>query len=82
MTEHERLVPRIVLREDDIAEIYRDFPVRDVKILVAEQDWHPFLQIAHLGMEIPVYVEGKSVLFITGILVSADHSDQSITVVI
>lgn len=73
--------PRITLRPEDVAEMHRDFPVREVRIYVAEQDWEPFLAVAYYGMEIPVAVEGTGQA-LTAVLIAVYGADQSITVVI
>jgi hypothetical protein len=73
--------PRITLRQEDIDEMFRDCPVRELKIWVAEQDWRPFLDVAYDGMEIPVAVEGSAEQ-LTSVLVGVDHAAQAITVVI
>jgi hypothetical protein len=76
------LRPRITLRASDVAEMYRDAPVRDVKIYIAEQDWEPFLSVAYDGMEIPVRVEGEPDFPVIAILTGADYANKAITVVI
>lgn len=73
--------PRLTLRREDIDEMHRDLPVAEVRILVAEQDWEPFIGMAYEGMEIPVRVEGDELPW-TAVLTGADHASKSITVVI
>jgi hypothetical protein len=74
--------PRITLRQEDIDAMHAELPVAEVRILVAEQDWEPFMAVAYEGMEIPVHVEGYPVLRWTAVLVGACHHDKSILVVI
>lgn len=75
-------MPGITLRQEDIEEMHREFPVREVRILVAGQDWDPFIAMAYDGMEIPVRVEGDGSLRATAVLIGVDCERQSITVVI
>ena len=75
-------LPRINLSARSVDAIYADagLPVREVQIVIREEDWDEFLAMAHLGMEIPVRVEGED-NYITAVLAEV-HDGHFITVVI
>lgn len=75
-------LPRITLRPQELAMIRGGMGVSTLKLLVADEDWIPFLRNAYEGMEIPVRVEGEDAYCDTAILLGADHSERSIVVVI
>lgn len=74
-------MPRLTLRQQDIDGMHAEFPVAEVRIYVAEEDWEPFLAIAYQGMEIPVRVEGREDGTVA-VLTRADPDTKSIVVVI
>jgi hypothetical protein len=77
-------LPRITLRPEELAAIRASGlgGVGTVRLVVADEDWIPFLRDAYEGMEIPVRLEGESGYCETAVLLRADHISRSILVVI
>lgn len=75
-------LPRITLRPQELAVLRAGLGVSTLKIIVADEDWIPFLRNAYEGMEIPVCTEGDDRYCETAILLGVGHVDRSITVVI
>lgn len=75
-------LPRITLRPQELEMLRAGLGVSTLKIIVMDEDWIPFMRNAYEGMEIPVRMEGEDSYCESAILLGADHSDRSITVVI
>lgn len=75
-------LPRITLRPQELEMIRGGMGVSTLKIIVADEDWIPFMRSAYQGMEIPVRMEGEDGYCDTAILLGADHISRSIVVVI
>lgn len=75
------MTPRVVLRQEEVDEMYRDSPVRTARFYVVPEDWASFTAVAYQGMEIPVGIEGSDQVLVA-VLLDVRDEDQSLRVVI